>query len=117
LRALRLFGKRCETIFGIHFAGSGRRDPVLVTPDERVFYDGFPDGKLVVEEILAAGDRTTVIGTWTGTHRGELQGLPTTGKRVTLSFISVTRFAAGKIIEHHTQLDAAGMMHQLMGAS
>jgi predicted ester cyclase len=83
----------------------------------RAFYDGFPDGKHVVEEILAAGDRTTVIGTWTGTHTGEFQGLPPTRKKVTVSFISVTRFAAGKIVEHHTELDAAGMMHQLMGAT
>src|SRR5215217_3013173 len=42
----------------------------------------FPDWHSTFEELIAEGDRVAERWTGRGTHRGELQGIPPTGKRV-----------------------------------
>ena len=48
-----------------------------------------------------------------GTHTGEFQGIPPTGKQVTMGGISINRFAEGKLAEHWSQFDSLGLMQQL----
>ena len=52
---------------------------------------------------------------WTGrgTHRGNLQGIPATGKRVEVPGSVFYRIVEGKIVEFRGQLDMMGMMRQL----
>src|SRR5437899_147295 len=52
----------------------------------------FPDYHQEVEDILAEGDKVAIRSTISGTHRGELMGIPPTGKRVAMSLITITRF-------------------------
>jgi predicted ester cyclase len=49
----------------------------------------------------------------TGTHKGEIMGIPPTNKKVTVSLIVIDRFAGGKIVEDNGQFDALGLMRQL----
>jgi predicted ester cyclase len=52
---------------------------------------------------------------WTGrgTHLGELQGIPPTGKRVEAPGSVFYRLVEGKIVEFRGQLDMMGLMQQL----
>src|SRR6188508_2551541 len=50
-----------------------------------MFFDGFPDMQLVVEDVVAQGDRVAVRWTFVGTHEGEFFGSPPTGTQVTMS--------------------------------
>ena len=54
---------------------------------------------------------------WTvdGTHKGELlgMGIPITGREVSLSGVTVDRFANGKIVETWGVYDEMSMMQQL----
>ncbi|TFG67930.1 MAG: ester cyclase, partial [Anaerolineales bacterium] len=43
-------------------------------------------------------------------------GIAATGKKVTLSGINVERFENGKIVEHWSQFDLAGLMKQMNSA-
>ena len=43
-----------------------------------------------------------------GTQRGELLGLPPTGREVTLTGISIDRLAGGQIVERWGELDKPG---------
>jgi SnoaL-like polyketide cyclase len=52
-------------------------------------------------------------GTFTATHLGEFQGLPPTGKQISLSIMHIDRVEDGKIVEHWGQGDALGLMQQL----
>jgi len=45
--------------------------------------------------------------------KGELEGIPATGKTLTVSAFTVFRLVDGKIVEEHELLDELGMMHQL----
>ena len=53
---------------------------------------------------------------WTGasgTHEGELMGIPPIGDRMTITGTAITRFSGGKIEEGWQNFDALGMMQQL----
>ncbi|MGA2093892.1 MAG: ester cyclase [Sedimentisphaerales bacterium] len=57
------------------------------------------DWHLLVEEMIAEGDRVMVRWTFHGTHLGEYYGLPPTHKQVSYSGINIFRIADGKIVE------------------
>jgi len=46
-------------------------------------------------------------------HLGEFQGLPATGKQISLSVMHIDRVENEKIVEHWGQGDALGLMQQL----
>jgi predicted ester cyclase len=48
-----------------------------------------------------------------GTHRGEFQGIPPTGKEVAFSSIEIDRVVDGKVQEHWFEMDLFGLMQQL----
>lgn len=77
------------------------------------FLMAFPDMQGVIEEQVAEGDKVVTRLTISGTHRGELLGIPPTGKRVTFPTIVVDRLAGNKIVDRWNLLDTLGMMQQL----
>lgn len=77
------------------------------------FYTAFSQGQHVFDEIIAAGDRVVTCGWFTATHVGSFQGLPPTGKQISLAVMHIDRVENGKIVEHWGQGDALGLMQQL----
>jgi steroid delta-isomerase-like uncharacterized protein len=73
----------------------------------------FPDMRMTSDELTEAGDRVLHRWTMRGTHQGELQGLPATGKAVEVHGISVIRFEQDKPVEEFVEWDALGLMRQL----
>lgn len=78
-----------------------------------MYRSAFPDLKMTIEEQVAEGDK--VVNRWiaTGTHQGELMGIPPTGKAISTTGIYIARLKDGKIIEEWGNFDALGMMQQL----
>jgi steroid delta-isomerase-like uncharacterized protein len=74
---------------------------------------GLPDVEIEVHEAIAEGDKVASCWTMRGTHTGELNGIPPTGKSVVLKGMSVSRLAHGKIVEEYGQEDALGFLQQL----
>jgi steroid delta-isomerase-like uncharacterized protein len=77
------------------------------------FAQTFPDLRLTVEDIFSAGEMVAARVAFHGTHRGEFQGIPPTGKEVAFSSIEVNRVVGGKVEEHWVELDLLGLMQQL----
>lgn len=73
----------------------------------------FPDGCHQIDEIIAEGDKVVTRGMFSGTQKGELMGVPPTGKRVQFSFIHIDRIVDGKVVKHWGQADLFSMMQQL----
>jgi len=59
----------------------------------------FPDWHNEVEELIEAGDRVVTRLTWSGTHRGELLGVPPTGNRVSYVGAAIFHVADGVITD------------------
>ncbi len=78
-----------------------------------MFRAAFPDMHLHIKDEIAEGDQITIRFTAHGTHRGELMGIPATGKEVAVGGISIARIAGGKITERWEEFDMMGMMVQL----
>ena len=80
----------------------------------RMYRSAFPDMYMEVQDVLVSGDRAIARVRVTGTHQGELMGMPATGKRVDVQLIDITRFGDdGLAREHWGVFDALGMMQQL----
>jgi steroid delta-isomerase-like uncharacterized protein len=77
------------------------------------FRTGFPDFKAEILGIVAEGDEVWVHAVMTGTHEGELFGIPATGKQVSVQAFDRVRVRDGKAIEHWGASDDLGMMTQL----
>ncbi len=56
-----------------------------------------------------------MVTRWTaeGTHLGEFQGIPPTGKHGTFTGIDIDRVVDGKVVECWTNTDDLGLMQQL----
>ena len=77
------------------------------------FYLAFSQGQHNFDEVIVSDDKVVTCGTFTATHLGEFQGLPPTGKQISLSIMHIDRVEDGKIFEHWGQGDALGLMQQL----
>jgi steroid delta-isomerase-like uncharacterized protein len=75
--------------------------------------NSFPDLVISVDQALA--DEDCVILRWTasGTHNGDFQGIPPSGKSFSVKGNSVYQCAGGKIIAEHTVWDTLGLLKQL----
>src|SRR5215217_126893 len=77
------------------------------------FTEAFPDLRLTIQDIAAEGDTVAARVAFEGTHRGEFQGIPPTGKQVAFSSMEFNRVVEGKVEEHWVELDLFGLMQQL----
>jgi len=73
----------------------------------------FPDIQFTVDDIVAEGDMAVARWTSTGTHLGELLGMPPTGATVTGTGISFVQWADGKMQTEWVAWDSLAMMQQL----
>ncbi len=79
------------------------------------FRASFPDLNLNVNHMVADEDNVALAYTITGTHKGEFQGVPATGKRIKARGLEICRFEDGKIAERWGSSDVLGIMQQLEG--
>ena len=77
------------------------------------FRSAFPDLRVTTEDIIAEGDKVVLRWTARGTHRGELPGIPPTGKQATLKGIDILRMTGGRIVERWAEYDNLGLLQQL----
>jgi hypothetical protein len=77
------------------------------------FCDAFPDLHATIDDIVAEGDKVVVRYTVTGTHKGEMMGIPPTNKKVKLWMIEIDHFVGGKCVEGWSSMDTLGFMQQL----
>ena len=78
-----------------------------------MFFAAFPDLKSTIGEMIAEGDKVVGVMTTTGTHKGDLMGIPASGKQVSFSEIHMVRIANGKAVEHWGLADDMAMMQQI----
>ena len=61
------------------------------------FFATFPDHNFEVKSSFISGDWYCAEWVWSGTHKGDIPGLPATGKRFSIRGVSVGELKEGKI--------------------
>ena len=59
---------------------------------------GLPDLKVTIDDVVSEGDKVAWRWTMRGTHQGELEGHPPTGRQVTFSGITIVHLENGKVV-------------------
>ena len=77
------------------------------------FRKAFPDLHVTFEAEFADGDYVFHRGYTTGTHKGEFQGIPPTGKQFKINSIDIWHVVNGKAVANWVQMDMLGLMQQL----
>ena len=77
------------------------------------FVEAFPDLRLTVEDIFSVGDMVAARIAFHGTHRGEFQGVPPTGKEVAFSSMVFNHIVDGRVEENWVAIDLLRLMGQL----
>jgi len=77
------------------------------------FRAGFPDLQVTVDELLVDGDRFASRTTVTGTHTGDLMGMPATGQRISVEAVDIGRIENGLAKERWGGLNMYSMLTQL----
>lgn len=78
-----------------------------------LFRNAFPDLRITIEQQVAEGDFVSSLASTRGTHRGELFGVPATGRSVLMTGLTLVRFAGGRMVEAWVKNDQLGLLQQL----
>ncbi|MBX2998897.1 MAG: ester cyclase [Caldilineaceae bacterium] len=77
------------------------------------FLTGFADLTVDILDQFEAGDKVVTRVAWSGTHTGDLNGIPATGRRFRLEAIVIDRVEKGQIQERWDVGNMLDMMQQL----
>lgn len=73
------------------------------------------DGEHILDVVISEGDWVTARGRWTGTHMGEFNGIPATGKHVEFTWIDMMHVENGKVSEEYFEMNPMALMQQIGG--
>jgi steroid delta-isomerase-like uncharacterized protein len=73
----------------------------------------FPDARIEIDDMIAEGDRVVIRWHSSGTHQGELMGIPASGRSATTTGIGIDRLVDGVIVESWTNWDTLGLLAQI----
>ena len=76
----------------------------------------FPDLVFETSQIVSEESFVAVIWTASGTHLGDLLGLPSTGKKLTFSGQTIYQIKDGKVAGHWQVIDRLGFIQQVSRA-
>ncbi len=76
-------------------------------------HSAFPDWHIEIVDMITEDNKVAIR--WDGqvTHEGSFNGIPPTGKRITVSGINTYHIANGKVAAEWEQTDTISMLHQM----
>jgi steroid delta-isomerase-like uncharacterized protein len=92
------------------------RGPELFKRTVNMYRAAFPDVRMTVDDVIAAGDKVVLRWHSEGTHRGQLAGLAPTGAHGSVTGITIDRWKDGKVVESWNEWDNLGLARQIGAA-
>ena len=103
----------CAPGFTALIAGFPPMDLAGVTGLAHVFYSAFPDIKQTVVDAVTDDEKVAVRFSATGTHTGELMGIPPSGKQINIGGMCLFHISDGKVTEWAEVFDQMSLMQQI----
>jgi steroid delta-isomerase-like uncharacterized protein len=79
----------------------------------QAYRSAFPDLRMTIEDLIAAGDKVVWRIVTSGTQQGELMGIPPSGQFMSVGAIVISRFAGGQWVEDWVNNDDLGLLQQI----
>ena len=76
-------------------------------------FQGFPDIKQTIQDIITEKDKVVYRSTMEGTHTGEFLGIPPTGKSARINDFTLLRISNDRIVEWWYECNLLELMKQL----
>ena len=76
-------------------------------------FQGFPNLKQIIEDVVAQEDKVVYRSTLEGTHTGEFLGIPPTEKSARINDFTMLRISDGRIVEWWYECNLLELMKQL----
>jgi len=77
------------------------------------YFNGIPDLKFELEQVIASGDHVVTRTHVTGTHKGTFLGVPATNKKIDVRSCSVTEVRNGKAVHTTVYSQTAKLLEQI----
>src|SRR5829696_3983863 len=78
------------------------------------YHDACSEVHTTIDDMIAEDDKVVTRWTTRGTHdKGQMMGVPPTGKQIEVTGITVNRISGGRIAEDWTVWDSLGLLRQL----
>jgi len=77
------------------------------------FRAAFPDLHVTIDDLIIDGSRFASRTTITGTHTGDLMGMPATGRQISVGAVDIGRIENGQAQERWGGLDMYSLLTQL----
>ncbi len=106
-----------DTLLAPDFVDHDPDNPTHDAAGVRQFFEqllaAFPDFRFEVDDVLVDGDRAAAFIRLTGTHQGDFQGIPASGRRMDVRGVDLFRLRGAQVTEHWSVFDSLGLMQQL----
>lgn len=108
-----------DELLAADFIAHDSQSPVVVNSREahkqfvRYYLNALPDLHFAIEAQVAEGENVVTRWTATGTHRGDLAGIPATGRHVRVTGMTHSRIENAKVVESWSNWDTLGLLQQL----
>ena len=89
------------------------RGPRDYRPFYEVFRQAFPNLKIVIEDMVAEGDKVAARCSVRGTNEGDFQGRAATQAPIDITGITIVRIDNGKIVEAWNNFDFMSLNRQV----
>jgi steroid delta-isomerase-like uncharacterized protein len=87
--------------------------PEAVRQEVHMYVRAFSDLRFEIEQLLSSGDYVTMRWTATGTHDGDLMGIPATHKHVVTHGCTVEEVRDGRAVREWVYWDSGNMLRQI----
>ncbi len=93
--------------------GGDIKGPEAWKKSQLLYMDAIADYKLTIKKQFSEGDTVATHWVTEGKQAKDLPGIPASGKRFSISGISITRVSGDKIVEEWMVWDTLGFLEQL----
>ena len=81
----------------------------------RMMLAGVPDFRTTIDDMIAEGGKVAARITMSGTHTGDVMGIPASGNKLNFPGMYFVTIFNGKIVEHRGVEDSTALLQQLGG--
>lgn len=77
------------------------------------WWQAFPASQLMVQDLIATDDKVACRFLIEGEHTGPFQGVPPSGRHISVSGFTILRFVDGQCVERWSLVDSLGLLTQI----